>query len=143
MNTGWKLVLVYWVLPIVVTAGALLAQGPYCGYKPEFSASSEKTYLRETEQVKLINKEIGGELEHPTFDRSRVDIITDKYAYEVDWADKWAEAVGQSLYYAAATEREPAIILLIKDREKERKYYLRCLVVCARHHIHLETWNAK
>lgn len=45
---------------------------------------------------------------------TRVDCITDRLAIEVDWTHKWAEAIGQSLLYAAATEKLPAIILVCK-----------------------------
>jgi hypothetical protein len=45
---------------------------------------------------------------------TRVDCITDHLAIEVDWTHKWAEAIGQSLLYAAATEKLPAIILVCK-----------------------------
>ena len=33
-------------------------------------------------------------------DGTRCDILTDTHAIEVDFADKWAEAIGQSLNYA-------------------------------------------
>jgi hypothetical protein len=46
-----------------------------------------------------------------------VDCLSDEHAIEVEWAEHWAEAVGQSLYYAAETERRPGIILLCKDSE--------------------------
>jgi hypothetical protein len=54
----------------------------------------------------------GMELEHILPSGGRVDCLSADYAIEVDYADKWAEAVGQSLYYAAATHRQPGIILL-------------------------------
>jgi hypothetical protein len=46
-----------------------------------------------------------------------VDCLSAEYAIEVDWAPKWAEAVGQSLYYAGATGRKPGIILLCERSE--------------------------
>ena len=46
-----------------------------------------------------------------------VDCLSAEYAIEVDWASKWAEAVGQSLYYADATGRKPEIILLCEESE--------------------------
>lgn len=46
-----------------------------------------------------------------------VDCLSAEYAIEVDWASKWAEAVGQSLYYADATGRKPGIILLCEESE--------------------------
>ena len=47
----------------------------------------------------------------------RVDCLIPEYAIEVEWAKKWAEAVGQSLYYADATARKPEIILLCEKSE--------------------------
>jgi hypothetical protein len=41
-----------------------------------------------------------------------VDCLNPEYAIEVEWTKHWAEAVGQSLYYAGDTLRKPGIILL-------------------------------
>jgi hypothetical protein len=46
-----------------------------------------------------------------------VDCLSPEYAIEVEWAQHWAEAVGQSLYYASATNRKPGIILLCERSE--------------------------
>jgi hypothetical protein len=56
-------------------------------------------------------------LEQPLASGGRIDCLSDEFAIEVDWAPKWAEAVGQSLYYAQATGRKPAIILLCEESE--------------------------
>jgi len=48
-------------------------------------------------------------------DKTRVDIITDEYAIEVDFAKKWAESVGQSLYYAAMTGLKPGIVIIVEN----------------------------
>ncbi len=77
------------------------------------------------------------ETEVVLFDQTRVDLLNDEYAIEVDWSRKWAEAVGQSLYYAAVTGRKPAVILLVKDATAERRYVYRCLVSCARADVSL------
>lgn len=45
-------------------------------------------------------------------DGGRVDCVTSEYVYEVEFARKWAEAVGQSLYYAQATGKKPGIVLI-------------------------------
>lgn len=47
--------------------------------------------------------------------RGEVDCLSEAFAIEVDWADKWAEAIGQSMYYAAETGKKPAIILLCRS----------------------------
>ena len=63
-----------------------------------------------------------------TFDKSRVDILTDSEAIEVEWSKKWKESIGQSLLYSIETNREPGVILL--SRGDDLKYLLRCQIVC-------------
>ena len=55
-------------------------------------------------QTELCNS-LDGVMEQSLLDRTRVDCLTDVYAIEVDFAKKWAESVGQSLYYAAMTDK--------------------------------------
>lgn len=54
----------------------------------------------------------GGQIEVRLADGARVDILTATEAIEVDFAPKWAEAVGQALYYGSQTERRPAVLLI-------------------------------
>ena len=70
-------------------------------------------------------------------DAARVDLLTDTEAIEVDYAKKWAEAVGQSLYYGLATGKKPAIILLTRDTPRDRMAVFRCKAVCEKYAIHL------
>lgn len=63
---------------------------------------------------------VGGRTEVSTPGGGRVDCLTDQYAIEVDFAPKWAEAVGQSLYYAGQTGRKPAILLVMTDPQDGR-----------------------
>lgn len=51
-----------------------------------------------------------------------IDCFNERHAIEIDWGPKWAEAVGQSLYYASQTGREPGIILICNEGKE-----LRCL----------------
>ena len=50
-------------------------------------------------------------------DKTKVDCLTDEHAIEVDFAKKWAESVGQSLYYAEMTGKKPAIGLIIGAKD--------------------------
>ena len=80
----------------------------------------------------------GAEVEHHTADGSRVDILTPDYAIECDYAHKWDEGVGQCLFYAAATDRRPALLLLLhRGDDNDRRDYLRALVVCNKAGIRL------
>tara|TARA_R110000824_G_scaffold300225_1_gene488251 strand:- start:8144 stop:8578 length:435 start_codon:yes stop_codon:yes gene_type:complete len=67
------------------------------------------------------------ELEYILPDGRRVDVLTSRYAYEVDWSTKYCEGLGQSLSYAVATNRNPGLILLMKGADDER--YNQCLGV--------------
>lgn len=65
------------------------------------------------------------------------DCLTDEYAVEVDFAPKWAEAVGQSMNYAAETGKRPGILLIIEkpsqvvhyERLKEKFYWIKVWVI--------------
>jgi len=73
-------------------------------------------------QTKLCNK-LDGVMEYRLRDRTRVDCLTDDYAIEVDFAKKWAESIGQSLYYADMTGKKPAVGLIVgsKDNRFEKR----------------------
>jgi hypothetical protein len=66
--------------------------------------------------------EMSGKSEHVLKDLSRVDCLTDTHAYEFDWADgmKVYEAIGQSLYYASETGKDPGIYLLVRKKNSEK-----------------------
>lgn len=57
-------------------------------------------------------------------DRSRCDILCATYAIEVDFAPKWAESIGQSLYYSHVTGKLPGIVI-IKSRATDSTYISR------------------
>lgn len=60
-----------------------------------------------------------GKIEYRLPDATRVDCLLDDYAIEMDFADKWYEAIGQSLWYAVQTNRLPGIVLIIEeDKDK-------------------------
>jgi len=86
-------------------------------------------------QTELCNA-LGGEMEFVLQDRTRVDCLTDKYAIEVDFAKKWAESIGQSLYYGYMTQRKPAIALII-NLETQRRYLKRVDAMCKKYKIKL------
>ena len=74
---------------------------------PLFGKQSERYY-----QEKFA-REIGGQIEVVMKDGTRCDILTSTHAIEVDFARKWAEAIGQSLHYALHTGKRPADALIV------------------------------
>ncbi|MEO0511096.1 MAG: hypothetical protein AAF065_14695 [Verrucomicrobiota bacterium] len=69
---------------------------------------------------KIAAEKYGGETEVAMPDGTRCDIVTEKHAIEVDFADKWAEAIGQSLNYGFQTNKRAGILLIIETRADER-----------------------
>ena len=51
-----------------------------------------------------------------------MDCITEEYAVEVEFDYNWKESIGQSLHYAEATNKKPAVLII--KRAKSKKDYL-------------------
>jgi hypothetical protein len=76
---------------------------------PAFAQDNPESYYRD----KFCSK-IGGQTEYDLPDGTRVDCLAQNRAYEVEFADKWAEAIGQSFHYARMTKRQPGIVIVVK-----------------------------
>lgn len=100
-----------------------------------FSGCTEtKKHKEKHYQTELCN-DLDGVMEQSLLDRTRVDCLTDEYAIEVDFAKKWAESVGQSLYYAAMTEKKPAVGFIMNDNQKDERHLKRLEVLAKRYQI--------
>ncbi len=82
----------------------------------------------------------GGRAEYLLADKTRVDCLTRTYAVEFDFAPKWAEAVGQSLYYSKMTGKQAAIVLIL-EKESDFKYFARAKLLSEDNNIQL--WYMK
>lgn len=54
-----------------------------------------------------------GRKEVVLWDMTRVDCLSKDYAIEFDFAKKWAESIGQALYYSKLTGKAPAVVLIL------------------------------
>lgn len=84
------------------------------------AAFAAHEYLEKDYQNKWC-KEQKGRTEVVMEDRTRCDCLTDSYAVEFDFANKWAEAIGQSLNYSFKTGKKAGIVLILEE-EKDKKY---------------------
>ena len=105
-----------------------------CIYTPYNSHKHTKHKKEKYYQYKLCKK-LHGKMEYRLKDNTRVDCITNKYAIEVDWAKKWAEAIGQSLYYAKMTGKQPAIGLICS--KNDNRFKKRVLKIAKKYNIKL------
>lgn len=68
-------------------------------------------------------------------DRARVDCVTATHAIEFDFAPKWAESIGQALYYGYALNKKPGIVLIIENADKDQKYINRVKAIAKYYRI--------
>lgn len=92
-----------------------------------------KHELKEIEWEELIAialRKIGWptKTEARIYDGTRIDLLTENHACEIDWAPKWAEAIGQSLYYSIRAQRKAVVILLL-TKTSDEAYVERCRTV--------------
>lgn len=83
-----------------------------------------------------INKYCEGKKEFILSDKTRIDCLTSDVAYEFDFAHKFYEAIGQSLYYAIKTNRQAGIYIIVNKLEDNR-YVIRLKEVCEKYNIKL------
>lgn len=102
-------------------------------------AEAAHTYPEKYYQNKWCSK-WNGNAEYILPDKTRVDCLTKNYAAEFDFAPKWAEAIGQSLYYSKITGKQAAIILII-EKESDFKYFERAKLLANDNNIQL--WYMK
>ncbi len=83
-----------------------------------------------------------GEKEVVLPDMSRVDCVTQTHAVEFDFAKKWSESIGQSLYYSSVLGKSPAVVLIIENPEKDARYLRRLETVAKKYGITVWTMTS-
>lgn len=84
-----------------------------------------------------------GQIEVVLPDKTRVDCVTRTHAIEFDFAKKWGESIGQSLYYAAVLDKTPGIVLIMENSEKDIRYLKRLQKVARQYGISVWTVTPK
>lgn len=84
-------------------------------------AAQAQLAVSEAEYIQLIQQHLGGQIEVPVTD-GRIDLQTDSYAIEVEFARKWKQAIGQALYYGMETNLQPGIVLILRSKA-QYKYF--------------------
>lgn len=86
----------------------------------------------ERDEANRIAEKYKAKVEVTLDDGSRCDLLAKDCAWEVDWASKWAEGIGQSLHYGISTRRQPGLILLTDDPGRDWRLLVRAAEVCGR-----------
>lgn len=99
------------------------------------SAQAKHLYLEKEYQEQWCSKQANCIVEYILPDKTRIDCLTPTHAIEFDFGNKWAEAIGQSLYYSLITGRKAGVVLILEDKAREQKYLQRLQTVSKRYGI--------
>jgi len=73
-------------------------------------------------------------------DKTRADCVTSTHAIEFDFGTKWAESLGQALYYSLQTGKRAGIVLILEG-PNDRKYFLRLNSTIEHFKLPIDTWE--
>ena len=104
--------------------------------------SAKRLYPEATYQKKWCEAK-GGTLEYVLSDKARVDCLLPDLAVEFDFANKWAECIGQAIYYSKMTDRQAACVLIMENGEKDLKYLKRLRRAAYRKGVNMRTFTLK
>ena len=83
---------------------------------PKYALAKKNERYYQTIHCNKLN----GQIEYRLKDKTRIDCLTENEAIEHDWAKKWAECLGQALYYGAKKEKIPVCVLIGSKKEFDK-----------------------
>lgn len=87
-------------------------------HRPLCAQHSERDYQL------LIQQVLGGQMEVEV-DNGRIDLLTNTYAIEIEFANKWKNAIGQALWYGLQKDKIPGIVIIKRDAAADNKHVIR------------------
>jgi len=115
MKKKYKKRITTFVISLALLASGLLYFGLNYVPKSLYDMQTMKNGETESYYVNQWCTPSFGKKEFRLWDSTRVDCLTKEYAIEFDFAKKWAESIGQSLYYAKMTGKKPAVVLILTN----------------------------
>jgi len=119
------------LIPLTVLAYPFEVRTVSNGYSCVYHKHNEASY-----QEAWCNAH-NGIMEYENKDKTRVDCLTETHAVEFDFANKWAESIGQALHYGIMTAKKPMVVLILENKE-QMKYYKRVKKVGDKYGITVE-----
>lgn len=96
----------------------------------------------EADYVNYACPKLNGEIEFILDDGSRIDCETATHSIEFDFGKKWAEAIGQALYYSSKTGKQPGIVLIISEKNDSNKLE-KIKMVARKYEIDIKLWSIR
>ena len=113
MRKAVKKKIIKFVISLILIASGVLYFG--LNYVPQkfYKTLVMRPGMNESFYVNQWCQSDFGKREFLLWDMTRVDCLTKDYAIEFDFAKKWAESIGQSMYYAKMTGKAQAVVLIL------------------------------
>lgn len=131
---------IVWILfaLLMIIVGMLFSCEPVFAGRLFLEKEYQKAWCSESHTKKLLMEFRA--IEYVLSDKTRVDCVTDTHAIEFDFANKWAEAIGQALFYGAMTHKRAGIVIIVEDIEKDEKYYKRLKKAIIDNYLQIDVW---
>jgi hypothetical protein len=104
----------------------LLVIIPLLGYANKLESDYQNEWCQGKKEVVLV-------------DRTRVDCLTNTHAIEIEFANKWKEAIGQSLHYSLMTDKRAGIVLIMR-KPTDQKYIKSLERVINKNNLLIDLW---
>ena len=124
-------ILLFFITPLSVFSYPFEKRTAKNGYTYVYHAHNESSY-----QIPWC-KANNGILEFENKDKTRVDCLTKTHAVEFDFANKWAEGIGQALHYGIMTGKKPMVVLILENKQ-QKVYFNRVKKVGDKYGIDVE-----
>ena len=85
-------------------------------HKTKYVSKYNQIHHRERYYQREFCKKVLGIMEYKLSDNTRIDCYTSTYSFEVDFAKKAYEAIGQALHYADKIKNKPGIVLIVEKK---------------------------
>ena len=70
------------------------------------------------------------------------DCLSPDHVIEFDYADRWYESIGEALHYAMQTGKRAGIVLIM-EKEKDVKYWIKLNETIRHYHLPIDVWSTK
>jgi hypothetical protein len=84
--------------------------------------------------------ENNGRVEVVLSDKTRCDCLTDTHAVKFEFAKRWAEALGQALFYSIQTGKKAGIVLIL-EYNQDGRYWNRLNTTIRHFNLPIDVWN--
>ena len=115
MRKKYQNKVITFIFSLLFIAGGFMYLGLNYVPKSLYNTQTMKSGQTEAYYVEQWCTPSFGKKEFRLWDMIKADCLIKDYAIEFDFAKKWAESVGQSLYYSEMTHKKPAVVLILTN----------------------------